>query len=126
MSAGSQVLAKEVAQYAKNVKAVEGYTDVFIHGTRDGKAFSVLHNGTHVTLDQRQLATWLGKQGVNGDVRLISCYSGMLDSGSVAQNLANKMGVKVMAPTNYITVHPNGMLTAPSGTVWKTLVPGTR
>jgi hypothetical protein len=124
MSAGARVFAKEVAEYAKNVKGVDGFTDVFVHGTRDGKAFSVLHNGDWVTLDHRQLATWLGKQGVSGDIRLISCYSGMLGTGGAAQDLANKLGVKVMAPTNVILVHPNGTLSAPTGTVWTTLVPG--
>ena len=77
-------------------------------------------------MSHRQLATWLGHQGVKGDIRLISCFSGKLDTGSVAQNLANKLGVRVMAPTNAITVHTNGMLTAPTGTIWKILIPGAR
>lgn len=115
MAAGARVLAQDVAKYAKNVKSIDGYTDVFIHGRPSGTTFAVLHDGRWVDMSHRQLATWLGHQGVKGDVRLISCYSGMLDTGSVAQNLANKLGVKVMAPTNAITVHPNGMLTAPLG-----------
>jgi hypothetical protein len=126
MAAGARVLAQDVAKYAKNVKAIDGYADVFIHGRPSGTTFAVLHDGKWVDMSHRQLATWLGHQGVKGDVRLISCYSGMLDTGSVAQNLANKLGVKVMAPTNAITVHPNGMLTAPLGTIWKILVPGAR
>ncbi len=115
-----------VRQYANRVKPVEGFTDVFIHGTRDGKAFSVLHNGKEVVLNQRQIATWLQTQGVTGDIRLISCYSGSCPTGSVAQNLANKLGVKVRAPTDFIELHPNGMLTAPAGTVWRDLIPGVR
>lgn len=126
MAAGARVLAQDVAKYAKNVKAVDGFTDVFIHGRPSGTTFAVLHEGKWVDMSHRQLATWLGHQGVKGDVRLISCFSGKLDTGSVAQNLANKLGVNVMAPTNAITVHANGMLSSPAGTIWKTLIPGVR
>ncbi len=115
-----------VRQYANRVPAIDGFTDVFIHGTRDGRAFSVIHNGQEVVLSHRQIAGWLQSQGIEGNVRLISCYSGSLPTGGVAQNLANKLGVTVRAPTNAITVHPNGTLTAPVGTRWRDLIPGTR
>ena len=126
MAAGAKVLAQDVAKNAKNVTAVDGFTDVFIHGTRSGTSFALLHEGKWVEMSHRQLATWLGHQGVKGDIRLISCYSGKLDVGSVAQNLANKLGVKVLAPTNAITVHANGVITAIAGTIWRTFKPGVR
>ncbi len=74
MAEGSPAWAgKLVRQYANKVKGVDGFTDVFIHGTRDGKAFSVIHNGKEVILNQRQIAKWLKNQGVSGNIRLISC-----------------------------------------------------
>ncbi|MCA9088357.1 MAG: hypothetical protein KDA90_06940 [Planctomycetaceae bacterium] len=115
-----------VREYANSVPAIDGFTDVFIHGTRNGRAFSVIHNGQEVILSHRQIAGWLQSQGIEGNVRLISCYSGSLPTGGVAQNLANKLGVTVRAPTNAITVHFNGSLTAPPGTRWRDLVPGGR
>jgi hypothetical protein len=110
-----------VRAYAPNVKPVKGFTDVFIHGAADGKSFQVLHNGKWVDLTHRDLATYLRSQNISGDIRLISCNSGV---GDLSQNLANKHGANVRAPTNTITVHPDGTLTAPSGTVWKDFAPG--
>lgn len=125
MAEGSPSWAgSKVRLYSKNVPKIEGFTDVFIHGTRDGKAFSVIHNGVECTLGHRQIAGWLQSQGVKGNIRLVSCYSGALPKGSVAQHLANKLGVTVRAPTNAITIHPSGMLTAPTGTKWRSLFPG--
>jgi hypothetical protein len=48
-----------VRQYSKNVKGVDGFTDVFIHGTLDGRGFAVIHNGKEVVLNQRQVGSWL-------------------------------------------------------------------
>jgi len=112
-----------VRQYAPRVTPTPGFTDVFIHGTRSGNAFSVLHNGQWVTVSHRSLATYLRNQGVTGNVRLISCNAG---AGNAGQNLANQLGVTVRGPTNVITMHPNGTLTAPTGTVWQDFAPGVR
>jgi hypothetical protein len=120
-NAGLTNSADLVRQYAPRVTPVEGFTDVFIHGT--GDAFAVLRNGQWVTISHRSLATYLRNQGITGNVRLISCNAG---AGSAGQNLANQLGATVRAPTNTITVHPNGMLTAPSGTVWQDFTPGVR
>ena len=125
MGEGSPVWAgRLVRQYASKVRGVRGFTDVFLHGMVDGTAFSVIHNGKKVILNHRQIAAWLRSRGVKGNIRLISCYSGSRPTGGVAQNLANKLGVTVRAPTNAITIHPNGMLTAPVGTVWRDFFPG--
>lgn len=112
-----------VRLYASKVKSVPGFTNVFIHGTADGNAFAVLHNGAWVTLNHRSLATFLRSEGISGNIRLISCNSG---AGTAAQNLANKLGVTVKAPTNAITVHANGSLTAPAGTIWRDFSPGVK
>jgi hypothetical protein len=108
-------------QYAPNVRPAKGYTDVFIHGAPDGQSFKVLHNGQWVDLSHRDLANFLHSQKVTGNIRLISCHSG---TGDLSQNLANKLGVTVRAPTNAITVYPDGTLAAPTGTVWRDFTPG--
>ena len=44
-----------------------------------------------------------------GPVRLLSCSAGALDEG-IAQNLANKLGVEVIAPTDTLWIYKNGRL----------------
>lgn len=114
VSASSSFVGKrdgeKLKEYAKNIKEEPGYTDVVIHG--DPNTAEYYHNGKWVRLDQRTLALMLKKDpGYNaGAIRLISCRTGVLDSG-FAQNLANKMGVSVKAPTDTIWVWPNGRIT---------------
>lgn len=43
-------------------------------------------------------------------IRLLSCSTGGVDDG-FAQNLANKLGVDVLAPTDLLWVRPNGSFT---------------
>ena len=45
-----------------------------------------------------------------GPVRLISCETGA-PGAAAAQNLANKLGVDVMAPNDVVWAYPNGDLT---------------
>lgn len=71
-----------------------------------------MHNGKWAYLDQRSLANYL-KQDVGytgGSIRLLSCGTGSTLNG-FAQNLSNKMGVNVMAPSDTIWAFPNGRLT---------------
>ncbi|MCQ2528660.1 MAG: hypothetical protein MJ108_06015 [Saccharofermentans sp.] len=97
-------------EYAKAVKEEPGFTDVVIHGNPNNAEY--YHNGKWVKVDQRTLALMLKKDSgyKSGSIRLISCSTGMLDSG-FAQNLANKMGVSVKAPTDTVWVWPTGRMT---------------
>ena len=127
MAENSPVWAEElVRRYADRVPPLNGFTDVFIHGTENGKAFAVIYKGNKVILSHREVAGWLKSQGIKGNIRLISCYSGSRLTGSVAQNLSNKLGVTVRAPTNKVTLWPDGSITAPNGTKWRDLSPGGR
>lgn len=100
-----------LAKFAKAIKPESGYTDIVIHGTQERVA--IMHNGKWEYLDQRRLATlmkrdrdlWKGKS-----IRLISCSTGA-DTAGFAQNLANKLGVKVKAPSDTLWVWPNGKMT---------------
>ncbi len=94
---------------ATKVKKLEGYTDVAVHGNMH--TVSVMHNGKEVVLDHRRLAKFLkGDKGyISGKIRLLSCGTGGAKNG-FAQNLANKMGVVVRAPSDKLFIYPNGKM----------------
>ena len=101
--------ADKLAQAKTWIKPSQGWYDVVVHGT--SSSFEVLHNGEWVKVDQRRLATFMKKTGYNGEnVRLISCSTGGGIS-PIAQDLSNKLGVEVMAPTDTLWIHPNGKMT---------------
>lgn len=98
-----------LAKAASWVKPKEGYFDVIIHGSSD--SFSVFRDGKWINLDQRSLATFIKKNNYNGQpIRLISCNTGALPT-SIAQDLSNKLGSRVIAPSDTIWIHPNGNMT---------------
>ena len=96
-----------------NLKLVQGREiflkglDVVVHGNPN--TVSVMKNGDWVELDHRRLAKFLkSDRGYSkGNIRLISCSTGK-ESKGFAQNLANKMGVSVMAPSDTLYIYPNG------------------
>lgn len=104
-----------------------GYVDVIVHGSEE--SFHVLHNGEWVSVSHRALATFLKNNGYRGGpVRLISCSAGGYPNG-VAKNLANKLGVEVLAPSDTLWVHPSGRLTiGPTDDLdtgsWRQFIPG--
>ena len=94
---------------AKLVPPGPGSLDVFVHGTLDG--FVVFRNGEKVSLEPRQVAEFIKKQGLKfKKIRLLACNSGGHPKGA-AQHLANKLGVPVEAPTDKLWIHPDGTLT---------------
>ena len=113
---------------SQNIVPLEGYTDVVVHGTPE--SFVVWHNGHWVSLDQRSLATFLKKSSEysGGPVRLISCSTGAKANG-IAQHLANKLGVDVIAPSDTLYVFWDGRLVIgpkPSTNIgeWRVFKPG--
>lgn len=111
----------KLGEYASKARPHSGHTDVIIHGSqkadRTSDLVAVYHKDSWVELDQRRLANFLkhdaGYSG--GNIRLISCGTG---TGSFAQNLANKLGVDVIAPSDTIWAWPDGKLTI-GPTQWK-------
>ncbi|MBD5461986.1 MAG: RHS repeat-associated core domain-containing protein, partial [Lachnospiraceae bacterium] len=97
----------KLKEAAKSISPVEGYTDVAVHGTPD--SFGVWHNGNWEYIDQRSLATFLknNPEYNGGAVRLISCSTGAKSDG-IAQQLANKLGVDVLAPSNTLYIFQDG------------------
>nr|WP_242631023.1 hemagglutinin repeat-containing protein [Variovorax paradoxus] len=100
---------KDTINAAKWLKPEPGYYDVVIHG--NAESAMILRNGEWIKVDQRALATYIGKQSdySGGAVRLASCSTGSC-STAYAQDLANKLGVTVMAPTDLLFVYPNGVV----------------
>lgn len=90
-----------------------GTFDVVAHGSTQ-KIEVMTPNGS-VVVDQRVAAKLIeNSPGYNGQpIRLLSCDTGACDTG-FAQNLANKMGVPVQAPTNLVWAYGDGrMVVAP-------------
>lgn len=101
---------EDFGKYASRAKPLKGYTDVIIHGDPDTDKVAVFHNGKWIDLDQRRLATYVKHDSgyKSGPIRLISCSTGAKD---FAQDFANKMGVKVLAPSDTVWAFPSGRLT---------------
>ena len=84
------------------IKPEPGKIDVIVHGSSD--SFYILKDGAYVAVDHRTLARYIKKQGGAGqDIRLISCGSGESPT-SIAQNLANKLGARVTAPSDTVWI----------------------
>lgn len=99
-----------LAKAAKYIKPEAGFTDVVIHGTSDTVA--IMHNGALREMDHRRLSNLLRHDSEykhRGAIRLISCRTGEKTAG-FAQNLANKLGVKVKAPSNTLWILPGGKM----------------
>jgi hypothetical protein len=92
-----------------------GFFDVIAHGSPT-KIEIQTANGP--VLVNHRIAARLIKQspGYRGqNVRLLSCSTGARETG-FAQNLANKLGVEVHAPTDLLWAYPDGrMVVAPMG-----------
>jgi uncharacterized protein YukE len=112
--AQSNFMAKgeNFANYASRAKPEPGYHDVIAHG--DGKTFG--STGTSwadgTNFDHRVLSSLLKNDPAytGGPVRLLSCYSGA-ENATAAQNLANKLGVEVLAPTDKLWAYGSGRMT---------------
>jgi RHS repeat-associated protein len=118
------------AEYASRAEEAPGYHDVIVHGTPSdfgatGDAWTQGRNFSHRALTQ-MLERDPSYEG--GPVRLLSCSTGGCGA-TAAQNLANKLGVEVMAPTDTLWAFRSGRLVVgPEATVptggWAYFFPG--
>ncbi len=91
---------------ALRVRPKPGYVDVVVHASAN--TFEVVREHVTLEIDHRALATYLQKQGLTGkQVRLIACESGQ-NPHAVAQDLANKLKVDVLAPTRTAWIDGHG------------------
>ncbi|WP_410871441.1 hypothetical protein [Nocardia sp. A7] len=106
----SDVLAK----YSPKIKPIDGVFDVGVHGhthsvglqIQDGAAYL---SQNHRLFNHREISKLIRLKGwIPGQpIRLISCSTGKEAKG-FAQNLSNKLGVRVLAPTDVLWVYPSG------------------
>lgn len=99
----------EFFDYIERRKDIDpnGYIDIVAHGT--SHSIQIKHNGRDIDIGWRELANLIkhNKTLKNKPVRLLSCNTGS-DPNGFAQNLANKLGVKVVAPNKVLWCWPNG------------------
>ncbi|MBI1184787.1 hypothetical protein GC194_10970, partial [bacterium] len=90
-----------ILENAANLASKRGWYDIVVHGTSDGRAFSI--NGQRTTAEAlyRQILGQGYTQGTK--IRLMSCYSGSIENGA-AQQLSNLTQAPVMAPENWLTI----------------------
>jgi hypothetical protein len=102
---------EQFAENAKNADPVDGYHDVVVHGSQSdfvatGDAWQEGTNFSH-----RVLASLIERDSAydGGPIRLLSCSTGACGA-TAAQNLANSLGVEVMAPSDTLWAFPSGRL----------------
>jgi hypothetical protein len=96
----------------QNVPPLDGYEDVACHA--DPHNFSFVDPESEETVQNvgaRFLAKRIMESGKynGGAIRLIACESGKFDDG-IAQQFANEMGVKVLAPTKIVYTNSQGFM----------------
>jgi hypothetical protein len=120
-----------VRTFAQRVPPVPGLYDVALHGNPWAVQIDLADGRTIVTR-HRTLARFIASRPdyAGEPVRLLSCGTGGLPDG-LAQNLANKLGVPVLAPSDRLWITEYGRLFigpdqfTHSGE-WRTFVPGGR
>lgn len=101
---------EEFRKYISKRKDVDpgGKFDLIAHGTAN--EMEVEHNGNKIMINSRTAARMIKsmpgyKEGQ--PIRLLACNAGARGTG-FAQNLANKLGVTVYAPNNYLWAKSDG------------------
>lgn len=92
----------------QNVPPMDGYYDVAMHGSSTMVGFG----STKANMSARLLANVIRhSEGYDGQkIRLLSCYTGQSVDGDYcfAEELANALGVEVMAPNKELYIWPSG------------------
>ncbi|MBS2535787.1 hypothetical protein KGQ20_23780 [Catenulispora sp. NF23] len=111
--------ADPLTQMMQKIKPIEGYFDVGAHGYPDAIGYQfrgALDNAVErndlknwLNLSHDNLANLIRNNGWDGKspIRLLSCSTGKAADG-FAQNLANKLGVPVLAPNDVLWVRATG------------------
>ncbi len=99
-------LSDDFIRWASKAKPLKGHFDVIGHGTQ----FTIQRSGT--AINHRVLARLIqNNPKYHGQsIRLLSCNTGACNV-NIAQNLASKLNVNVIAPNNTIWAFRNGALT---------------
>lgn len=95
-------------EYADLVKPIDGYCDIVCHGSPTELIINGLNN-EEWTYTAKEAAEMIRNSAeFNGqNVRLISCQTGAGDN-CIAQQIANELGVEVMAPSEIVNINSDG------------------
>ena len=92
---------------ADKIKPIEGYDDIVYHGSPEGLIINGMDNEEWIYTAKEAAEMIRNSKGFSGrSIRLISCQTGANGIYSVAQQIADELGVEVMAPTETVTVEP--------------------
>ena len=85
----------------------DGYYDIIAHGS--SKTIMIEHNGKQVEITHRAFARLIKNEGklTGKPIRLLSCNTGHIPRG-FAQGLADRLGVPIKAPTEYLWATQSG------------------
>ncbi len=134
-TAGGTQLTTQGDEFGRNAARARpraGYHDVIVHGSEIdfGAAPTAWADGTN--FDHRLLAQIIRRDSGydGGPIRLVSCRTGA-EGATAAQNLANKIGVEGVAPTDIVWAWPSGRLAVGADTWnlsggWARFHPGGR
>jgi hypothetical protein len=119
-------------RFAARAAPEPGYYDVTVHGSARDFGASPSSWKAGETFSHRQLARLVSQRpDYQGEpIRLMACRTGA-PGATAAQNLANKLGVEVMAPSDTLWAWPDGRLTiGPTASQntgqWERFLPGGR
>lgn len=109
ISAKQPVYSDDLREAYKRVKPKDGCMDICLHGTPYYMEYEYQY-----IIDTETLAYIISgrKDFCGDDIRLLSCSTGKADKygNCVAQELANRLGVRVYAPIKVLNIHPDGKL----------------
>jgi hypothetical protein len=112
---GRDTAVKNMIRYSERYP-MDGYYDVIGHGLPDSV----------VGMSASELAKKIGPATQGQNVRLLSCLTAC-ESGTFAQDLADELGVTVLAPTTEISASGKGKtLTIYDGGEWRWFNPTNR
>ena len=93
---------------AAKIKPLEGYSDIVIHGSPT-KLLAYGNDGEEWSYNAREAAELIrnSREFCGKPIRLIACQTGALKEG-IAQQIADELGVPVLAPTEIVRVDIDG------------------
>jgi hypothetical protein len=96
-------------EHAQRIKPLDGYDDFVCHATAD--TFLIYSGNEEIKMPAKEYAEHIKASSSfhNRPIRIISCQSGEKADGA-AQQLANELGVNVLAPTEEVSVDEDGRM----------------
>ncbi len=97
-----------LSENAKKIKPLDGYSDIVFHGSpTELVAYGI--DGEEWVYGAKEAAEMIrnSHEFCGKPIRLIACQAGAL-KGGIAQQIADELGVPVLAPTEIVTVDIDG------------------